>query len=282
MGLNHSIVRLCGANRDGSFATQADRLKTLTAAGKQLRSLGLRLQDIRNIKPKHVEKLVSRWQAERLAAGTLKNRLAHIRWAAERVGKPDIVRPTNSEYGIENRVHVSVEKTEARISGFQSGQLDKIRDPYTRFSIELEAAFGLRREAAIKFQPHLADRGDHVLLKASWTKGGKQVQIPIRNLEQRRLLEQVKSFTAHSLIPPEKTYVQQVKIFEREALAAGFGGTHGARYLYAQTRYLEITGFEPTRFIGQDQRRVDTIARETISRELGHERIQVVSIYLGV
>ena len=37
-------------------------------------------------------------------------------------------------------------------------------------SLELQQAFGLRREEAIKFIPSFADRGDHLVLKASWTK----------------------------------------------------------------------------------------------------------------
>ena len=40
-------------------------------------------------------------------------------------------------------------------------------------SLELQQAFGLRREEAMKFQPSFADQGDHIRLKGSWTKGGK-------------------------------------------------------------------------------------------------------------
>ena len=47
-------------------------------------------------------------------------------------------------------------------------------------SLELQSAFGLRREEAIKFAPRYADKGDHLLLKASWTKGGKARTIPVR------------------------------------------------------------------------------------------------------
>ena len=40
-------------------------------------------------------------------------------------------------------------------------------------SLELQRAFGLRREEAMKFQPSYADQKDHITLKASWTKGGR-------------------------------------------------------------------------------------------------------------
>ena len=58
--------------------------------------------------------------------------------------------------------------------------LEKVRDPHVRMSLELQSAFGLRREEAIKFVPSYADKGDHLLLKASWTKGGKARTIPVR------------------------------------------------------------------------------------------------------
>lgn len=41
-------------------------------------------------------------------------------------------------------------------------------------SLQLQQAFGLRREESIKFQPRYADRGDHIALKGSWTKGGRE------------------------------------------------------------------------------------------------------------
>ncbi len=42
-----------------------------------------------------------------------------------------------------------------------------VRDPHVRMSLELQRAFGLRREEAIKFSPGYADKGDHLNLKAS-------------------------------------------------------------------------------------------------------------------
>jgi hypothetical protein len=52
-------------------------------------------------------------------------------------------------------------------------------------SLELQRAFGLRREEAIKFSPNYADQGDQLLLKASWTKGGKARTVPVRTQDQR-------------------------------------------------------------------------------------------------
>ncbi len=63
---------------------------------------------------------------------------------------------------------------------------------------------------------------------------------------------------------------------------------HGLRHYYAQSRYETLTGWKApavggptTRMLTPEQREQDAIARQTISRELGHERIQVTAIYLG-
>ena len=73
-----------------------------------------------------------------------------------------------------------------------SGDLAQVTDPYTRMSLRLQAAFGLRREESLKIQPAWADRGDTLLLKDSWTKGGRDREIPIRNAEQRQVLDEAK------------------------------------------------------------------------------------------
>ena len=59
-------------------------------------------------------------------------------------------------------------------------QLENIRTICARLSLRLQAAFGLRREESIKIVPSWADRGNSLALKDSWTKGGRQREIPTR------------------------------------------------------------------------------------------------------
>jgi len=77
--LTYSLRQLCRRNREGSHATQADR-QVLTLAARQLREAGFRQMRPTSLNGKHVEALLEGWQAEGLSAGTLKNRLAHLRW----------------------------------------------------------------------------------------------------------------------------------------------------------------------------------------------------------
>ena len=47
-------------------------------------------------------------------------------------------------------------------------------DAYIRASLLLQRDFGLRRQEAIKFILSYANRGDRIVLKDTWTKGGKK------------------------------------------------------------------------------------------------------------
>ncbi len=284
--LNHELKQLCHRNRDGSFGTQADRLHILDLIANQLHEAGFRELHAAGLKPKHVEVLTKRWVAESLNPGTIKNRMAQLRWWAEKIDRRNVVARDNATYGIANRTLVSGDDKSRTLT---PTDLSRITDPYTALSLRLQAAFGLRRAESIKFQPVWADRGNHLALKPTWCKGGRAREIPIRTDEQRQLLNEAKAFAGSgSLIPPDKKYVEQLRRFEHQCQRAGIHRVHGHRHAYAQARYLELTGWKapsaggPTlKALTPEQRAIDHEARLTISRELGHEREAVTSVYLA-
>lgn len=107
----------------------------------------------------------------------------------------------NAAYGISSRQFVS-NSNKAQV--LYEDKLNAISNNYVKLSLQLQAAFGLRREEAIKFQPSYADRGDNLVLKGSWTKGGRTREIPIHNDIQRQVLQKVHQLAGKgSLIPPE-------------------------------------------------------------------------------
>jgi len=283
--LTYSLRQLCRRNRDGSHATQADRQGILSLASRQLRAAGFRQMRATSLKEKHVEALLERWQAEGLSAGTLKNRLAHLRWWAEKVGRAGVIPADNAQLGIPKRRFVA-DENKARELG---DRLDRIRDPHVRMSLSLQQAFGLRREESIKFRPRYADRGDRIVLKDSWAKGGRPRTVPITTPEQRTVLDAVHELAgAGSLIPSHKNFIQQRRTYDGQCKTAGMSRMHGLRHRYAQMRYEILTGWKAPAAGGPSaksltpaQRTLDAKARQTISRELGHERAAVVAIYLG-
>jgi hypothetical protein len=284
--LNYELKQLCARNRDGSFATQVGRERILTLVANQLRQMGFVNMHAQSLKPRHVEKLVERWTGEGLSTGTLKNRMSELRWRAEKIGKANVVAKSNGVYGIADRRYVSNLSKARQVT---SGDLAQITDPYTRVSLQLQAAFGLRREESLKIQPGWADRGDRLVLKDSWTKGGRAREIPIRNAEQRKALDEAKRLAGRgSLIPADRSYVQQLRRFEHQCDRAGIHRVHGHRHQYAQERYRELTGWSApaaggprSRELTREQKLIDREARLTISSELGHEREQVTAIYCG-
>lgn len=284
--LNYQLKTLCRNNRDGSYATQAQRQSMLELMANQLHELGFRQMSAQSLKPKHVEVLIKQWQDAHLAVATIKNRMTALRWWAAKVNRQNVIARTNEHYGISDRQFVSnVSKARA----VSAEALADIKDTHVRMSLELQQAFGLRREEAIKFVPSYADRGDQLTLKDSWTKGGKAREIPIRTDAQREVLNRAHQIAGRgSLIPPNRNYVQQLRVYEGHTSRAGLSKLHGLRHAYAQQRYQELTGLPcpaaggpVSTQLAPGQKQTDRAARLTISRELGHEREAVTAIYLG-
>jgi len=283
--LTYTLRQLCDRNRDGSHATQGDRENSLKLMARQLKEAGFRQLKATSLNGKHVDALLGRWRNDGLSAGTLKNRLAHLRWWAEKVGKEGLISSSNDQLGIPKRVFVTNENKATELQD----KLDRISDAHVRISAELQRDFGLRREEATKFQPRYADRGDHLRIKGSWTKGGRERVIPITTPEQRATLDRAHKLVGEgSLIPAEKTYIEQRHVYDRQCKVAGLKRMHGLRHAYAQRRYEVLTGWKApaaggpsTQSLTPAQRLIDFEARQMISRELGHERVEITKVYLG-
>ena len=240
--LNYTLKQLCRNCREGSYATQRNRERILTQAANELHQMGYRRMQARSLKPKHIEALVKHWQEKDLSIGTIKNRMAALRWWASKVNKLNVMAKSNEHYGIPDRRFVT---NESKARDITREQLGKVKDELVRMSLELQRAFGLRREEAMKFQPSYADKGDHIKLKSSWTKGGKPRTVPVRTDAQREVLDRARRLAGFgSLIPPHRSYVQQLKVYEGNTTRAGLSSMHGLRHAYAQERYEELTGWE--------------------------------------
>lgn len=284
--LNYELKQLCQRNHDGSYATRHAREAILTQIANQLHELGFRDMKASSLKPKHVMALVEHWKSQGLSAGTIKNRMTELRWWAEKVNKQNVMARDNEYYGIARRQYVTnLDKSRT----LTSGDLAKVTDPYTQLSLKLQAAYGLRLEESIKIRPEWADRGDRLSLKDTWTKGGRARELPIRNAQQRAVLEEAKQLAGKgSLIPADKSYKEQMNRFKTQCQAAGIFHVHGHRHHYAQERYRELTGWlcpaqgGPTsKQLTLEQKCQDRQARLTISEELGHSRERIVATYIG-
>lgn len=284
--LNHQLFQMCKRNKEGSYATQNNRHRILQMSAKQLKELGYRKMETKSLKPKHVDALVEHWKEEGATSGTLKNRMATLRWWAEKVGKESVIHRTNGEYGIGNREYVT---NTSKAKDLPDNRLDHISNDLVRYSLRLQEQFGLRREESIKCNTHYADKGDYLKLKGSWAKGGKERVVPIQTPGQRELVDEIKRVVGNrSLIPDDRTFKQQLKNYEWHVRNAGLTKMHGLRHAYAQGRYENLTGWKSpaaggpqSAALSHQQKLLDVSVRMIISRELGHEREQITAVYLG-
>ncbi len=113
--------------------------------------------------------------------------------------------------------------------------------------------------------------------------------MPITSETQHDVLNEARALAGKgSLIPAEMSYRDQLNRFKAQIARAGIDHVHGLRHAYAQSRYLELTGWKspaaggPTsKQLSAEQKAVDREVRLTISRELGHEREQITAVYVG-
>ena len=180
--LNFDLKRLQKAHGDGSHGTRTARSYALAQIADTLHELGFKGLRATGLRRKHVVALVREWKRQGRSIGAMKNRTAHIRWWARRIERPGVV-PSNGELGIANREYVT---NHDRSAVLDPEKLARVKDPHVAMALRLEAAFGLRREEAIKFTPARDDRGGCIRLKGSTTKGGRPREVPVRNDAQRR------------------------------------------------------------------------------------------------
>lgn len=285
--LVHDVIVLTQRNRDGSFTTQANRRSMLTQMAEQLIALGYRQLRARDLKGRHVDKLLTLWHTQGLSHDTIANRLATLRWWCEKIDRVSVMPKTNAVYGL---ARASERTPVSKAQDLDWQKWAQIDDAYLRMSLELADAFGLRCEESLKLRPWQGDRGDHLHVEHG-TKGGQARDVPLTRPEQRDVLDRAKAlvrFKEASLIPRGLSFYQQRNRYYRELRRVGLRNMHGLRHGYAQDRYETLSG-ETSPVNGgplpsevpRAQQRVLRQARQQVSEELGHHRPGITTRYVG-
>ena len=282
-------------DRTGSYATRQARESHLRIFVQTLYDSGYNPKP-KNTRPKHIELALTNWAEGDIARRTIDNRLSTLRWFAAEIGKPNIVKRTNDEYKMLPPREKPNYTDKAR--SLDRGSLDKVRDPLTHMSLILQREFGLRQKEAIMIRPHEADRGDRIHLQDSWAKGGKPRDVRLTTPGQRQALDEAKALVppGRALIPSDKEFHQQRRVYKNETERAGLSNMHGLRHAYAQRRYRTLTrrldpkgegwhcparGGLPQKDLSKENHKIDVQARLTISEEMGHGRLRITYVYLG-
>jgi hypothetical protein len=288
------IRELCNQRRGGSYATQSDRKVRLTQIGEVLDARFPKLQ-LDNLNPKHVDFLVefiregkSPKTGKKFSVGTQKNMLSALRWLLAAINRSSLLPANNDALGIARRKYVTNADKSIVLTAEQITKICTL-DRLVGASLKLQIAFGLRIEESIKNIPSIAFQGDHVFLKGSWTKGNVPRAIPILSEHQRlAIFDAVAVSRGRALIPDEQSYVAHRRYARGLYATIGLKRTHGLRHAYAIRRFEELAGFPcPVRGgpkkqdLTPEMRERDRLARITVSRELGHHRIEITKTYVG-
>src|SRR5580765_8348590 len=162
--LLYELHQLCTHNRDGSYLTRDNRKDMLIQMGEQLLSLGYwrrggREKSVHDIGRRHANALVRLWKSQGISHDTIPNRLAALRWWAEKVNRASVMPRTNAEFGVAPRVRVAKVSKAIMI---EDDCLAQVYDPYVRMSLALQRAYGLRRKESLMIRPWQADAGEYL------------------------------------------------------------------------------------------------------------------------
>lgn len=156
---------------------------------------------------------------------------------------------------------------------------------------ELAREFGLRSKEAALLNAHnaLKEAQSKGYISASkGTKGGRDRNVPITHGKQLQALKNAATAqkNARAVMPSDKNWAQYRNELQnvRDVLKEnGFSGLHDLRSAYAADRYEQLTGQQaPTNNNGIITDRLrDLAARQMITKELGHGRIDVIAAYIG-
>jgi integrase len=272
--------------------TTAKRADVLFRAFAELRELGYKLDDVRSFRPKHVEALVQKWRAEGQATSTIHNKLSVLRVFAQWIGKPGIVRPTES-YGVPARETGTEDKSWSGkgVNAVSKIEVVRAKDERVAMQLELQRVFGLRMAEAAQLRPHLADKGSYLSV-CHGTKGGRDRTVPISTVEQREVLERAKALVVDrtkSLIPDRYSWAAWRQHYYYVVRSCGISReegitSHGLRHEYLQNLYREQTGLEPPvrgGDHGQIPADLEKAARQEVAEQAGHSRPSISTHYLG-
>lgn len=157
--------------------------------------------------------------------------------------------------------------------------------------VELARELGLRSKEASLIDAHKALKEAQIrgaVTIVAGTKGGRAREVSITRSEQLMALTKA-AFAqgeARAIMPRGQNWQQWREgglRDTRETLQEhGIHRLHDLRAAYAVERYETLTGAVAPVLGGQIQdRESDRVAREQISNELGHDRIEVVASYIG-
>jgi len=252
----------------------------------------------RNLREKHVHLVARYWEQQGLSASTIQNRICTLRVFADQcIGKRGMVK--RSAHYVRDRASVTrtyiptEEKSWTRrgINPLTVIEFIAAYDSHVALQLKMMHAFGLRCEEAVSIRPWRADFGDRLYVTEG-TKGGRVRDITIRSVYQRQVLDEAKQkVRGVRAFLGDPRYTQRQAIWHFANVLRRFGITrkglgitsHGLRHGWAND-LCESLGWTPP--LRQDKDTCPVLlsedqVRQRLAQELGHNRKNVTSAYVG-
>ena len=273
--LEAQLLKLIKQAPEGSKETRRKREGALRAVCRFLHET-FRLQRLKNLKPKHIDRLLKEWRDRGVSVGEIQNRLSYIRWLAERLGKDRLISTSNADLGLEKReryTHAGKTMPEDKREEI-IGRLDNDKD---KMMILCGRHFGMRFKEAALFRPYQDVDGNILWIKRG-TKGGRPRFIRLVNDAQWAVLEGLR-WVANGkegcLVDPAKQYKSWKSTTYKRFRAAGLSREvdhvfHDLRRTWADEEFARL------RAKGLSIRAAATI----VAKRLGHNRLEVLKWYL--
>jgi site-specific recombinase XerC len=273
--LHDQLVSLFARNREDSFATQRKRAWCLTSVARTLTEK-FGLQKLDNLKQKHVLYVVNRWKEADTGLRSIEEKLTHLRWMLDKIGKQNLLPRTNRELGVEpGPRHTRAGKTisDDRLSAI----LAAIPEARIRAAVLLARYLGLRFKEAMLFRPWRDWDGERVWIKRG-SKGGRPRYLFLHSAKQKEVLEAARGIAAKdgALIPKESPTFEPWRQHVYSVLRnAGLGrqtdlSFHDLRRTYVVERLEKLAS---------DLGDIPLHVALLVAREVGHGRTEVLRWY---
>jgi len=288
------------SNRVASYETQARRAEIIHQGFRILWKLGCRLPSPRGFRERHMHKLGRYWEAQ--GYKDIQTRFSAFRtFGNDWLNRPGMIKA--SEVYVENpesvkRHYVSnVDRTWTGNGVDVVAKIEEVANHDYRAGVILELCLtlGLRLAEALKLRPRESTMGTQLQVVYG-TKNGRPRVVPIEagavGHLQRVVLQKAQAIVGsvhESMIPRTESYVKyRTHIYY---LCRKFGITrnmlgvtaHGLRHEYAVAYFERHTGSQaPVRKPEADNSgELHQAVRRSLSKNLGHSRVSIVSCYLG-
>ena len=268
------------------------------------------LEDVTQLRDRHVKALVRIWMSRRYSASTLQNRMAVMHWWAPAIGKSGMVRHlkdyAEDPTAIPTRTYNCVEDQRWEAKGVDP---DVIQSrvarlcPTAEAMFRLQRFFGLRTNEALQWKP-LVRSHDFGIVVDEGTKGGRPRTVPFSSdpdvaNRQRETVEFCKTIVQARQVGTRRPSREQAigypglslgasrRAYYRTMNACGIHAANGVRlhdlrHERAQEEFSLHAGVEPPVRGGVPVDRDEALAaKHHVSQMLGHSRPQITNAYIG-